>query len=110
MHWKHSYEVFVIEHYPCFHIADTIRIELADNASQRVLRIREEVDVTIDCTRVVESLINNNQPVNISELSLTWYLKQLSSDLMTFEQEERVAETPPPITPDQPAYVVICIF
>ena len=38
--------------------------------------------------RVVESLINNNQPVNISELSLTWYLRQLSSDLMTLEPEQ----------------------
>ena len=63
---------------------------------QRSIVIREDVDVILDCSRVVERLVNDTL-VEINTTMVTWFIRRLDTDLETLATEQRLVESSLPL-------------
>ena len=81
--------------------ADIARIELAnDEGIQREIRVREEINVIIDCSLVLDTFLTNNA-LNESQITVTWYVRKLLTSRRLQTRENVVFETPNPDPSDQ---------
>ena len=81
--------------------ADIARIELAnDEGIQREIRVREEIDVIIDCSLVLDTFLTNNA-LSESQITVTWYVRKLLTSRRLQTRENVVFETPNPDPSDQ---------
>ena len=94
-----------IQHVDYLLTADSARIELSDNGTQRSIIIRENVDVILDCTRVVERLHSDNVLVPINTTMVTWFIQRLDTDLQTLVAEETLGESSLPLDETLTQYV-----
>ena len=71
---------------------------------QRSIVIREDVDVILDCIRVVERL-NSDNVVPINSIMVTWFIQRLNTDLETLAVEEPLGESSLPLDETITQYV-----
>ena len=104
MHLQECFN-YHIQHVYYLLTADSARIELSDNDMQRSIIIREDVDVILDCTRVVDRLHSDNVLVPINTIMVTWFIQRLNTDLETLGAEDPVVESSLPLDPTLTQYV-----
>ena len=59
---------------------------------QRSITIREDVDVILDCSLVVERLDSDNPLVSTSTIMVTWFIQRLDIDLKTLGAEKPLGD------------------
>ena len=73
---------------------------MADNGTQRVIMIQEYVEVTLDCTKILEQF-NFQQP----NVTVYWNIRRLLNDLMTLGSEGPLLESSLPLDSKNTQYV-----
>ena len=68
---------------------------------QRSIVIREDVDVILDCSLVVQSLESDN----VLNVTVTWFIQRLDTDLETLGAEEPLLESSLPLDESITQYV-----
>ena len=77
---------------------------------QRSIVIREDVDVILDCSRVVERLDSDNPIVPTVSIMVTWFIQRLDTDLETLGAEEPLLESSLPLDESITQYVTILSY
>ena len=72
---------------------------------QRSIVIREDVDVILDCSRVVERLDSDNPSVPTVTIMVTWFIQRLNTDLESLGAEEPLLESSLPLDESITQYV-----
>ena len=75
---------------------------MADNGTQRVIMIQEYVEVTLDCTEILEREQFIFQQPNVT---VYWNIRRLQNDLMTLGSEGPLLESSLPLDSKNTQYV-----
>ena len=73
---------------------------MADNGTQRVIMIQEYVEVTLDCTEILQQFI-----IQQPNVTVYWNIRRLQNDLMTLGSEGPLFESSLPLVSKNTQYV-----
>ncbi len=83
-----------------YYVADSARIQIANEGTVREIRIRENIDATIDCSLILEDF-KANFSLTDADVTVRWFVRRFRETQMIDMFETLVTETvnPDPLKP-----------